>query len=82
MIDVKSFIHEVNNISVNMPAFYRLLLEKWLSITMLTDRPVRTHIIWNNCNFKIDFKKKNYKKKRFEKGIYLLHQIITPQGIL
>ena len=71
---------KLNNNYRDIPEFYSLLLERWISISSLLEvQQFRSQIIWNNCNIKID-KNMVFYRKMFDKGIYFMHQIITPEG--
>ena len=72
--------YEIDNIPSDVPKFYLSLLEKWLFMSRSIEKqPFRSQIIWNNCDIKID-KDMIFYRKMFDKGIYYIHQIITPEG--
>lgn len=72
--------YEIENLSSDVPDFYSSLLEKWFSIcNSIEKQPFRSRIIWNNRDIKID-KQTMFYSKLFDKGIYHIHQIITPDG--
>ena len=73
---------EFNDTYRDMPEFYSLLLQRWISLSTIMERqPSRSQIIWNNCNIKID-KNMVFYKKMFDKGIYFMHQIILRKEIV
>ena len=70
--------YDINKMLLNIPDFYKKILETWCRIYLLKEEhPFREQIIWNNTNIRIDGKTL-FSKTMFQKGICFLYQIFTP----
>ena len=69
--------YDVNTMLMNIPDFYKAVLETWRRISRLKEeKPFREQIIWNNTDIRIDGKTLLF-KTMLQKGLCFLHQIFT-----
>ena len=70
--------YDINKMILNIPDFYKTILDTWYRISSLKDdKPFREQFIWNNTDIRID-RKTLFFRTMLQKGICFLHQLFTP----
>lgn len=73
--------YSLEKLNLNLPLFYRNILQVWKEIFPTQQQPIEEQILWNNQNILVAFKSVFFRELWFN-GIVFVHDIFDNSGLI